>query len=56
MKNHDVIIIGAGPAGLGAAYELGSSGYSVLVIDKGKDIRERRCNNHGKGIHGVFEV
>jgi protoporphyrinogen oxidase len=30
----DVAIIGAGPAGLTAAYQLTKAGYSVIVIEK----------------------
>ena len=41
---YDVVIIGAGPAGLFAAYELvNNSNLTVLVIDKGKDILNRQC-------------
>jgi len=39
----DVIIIGAGPAGMCAANELADRGISVLVIDRGRDIKERHC-------------
>jgi len=40
----DVVIIGAGPAGLFAAYEIAeNSSQKVLVIDKGKDIKSRQC-------------
>ena len=40
----DVIIVGAGPAGLFAAYELISkSNLRILIIDMGKDVDEREC-------------
>jgi hypothetical protein len=39
----DVIIIGAGPAGMCAANELAGRGIGVLVIDRGRDIKERHC-------------
>ncbi|RKX72476.1 FAD-dependent oxidoreductase, partial [candidate division TA06 bacterium] len=42
-KKYDIIIIGAGPAGLFAAYELIDSGKSILIIDKGKSINSRKC-------------
>jgi uncharacterized protein len=45
MKRYDVIIIGAGPAGIFAALEfLRASGkIRVLIIEKGKDIDKRSC-------------
>ncbi|MFZ0925644.1 MAG: NAD(P)/FAD-dependent oxidoreductase [Halobacteriota archaeon] len=39
----DVLIIGAGPAGMCAANELTDRGVSVLVVDRGRDIKERHC-------------
>ncbi|WP_236626988.1 NAD(P)/FAD-dependent oxidoreductase [Palaeococcus pacificus] len=43
-KEFDVVIIGAGPAGLFAAYELAEkSDFKVLVIDEGGDIEQRMC-------------
>ncbi len=38
----DVLIIGAGPAGLFAANELAGK-LKVLVVDKGRGLNERRC-------------
>ncbi len=46
QKNkYDVIIIGAGPAGMFAAYELCKSGKEkfILIIDKGRSVEKRRC-------------
>src|SRR3989338_2019359 len=33
-KRKRVLILGAGPAGLGAAYKLAAQGYSVSIIDR----------------------
>lgn len=38
----EVIIIGSGPAGLYAALELIRQGVKPIVIERGKDVRERR--------------
>jgi Uncharacterized FAD-dependent dehydrogenases len=45
MEKYDVIIVGAGPAGLFAAYELITSNKNmkVLVLDKGKTVEKRYC-------------
>lgn len=40
---HDVVVVGAGPAGLFAALELSSHRKNVVVVDKGRDISERSC-------------
>ncbi|MBI5741799.1 MAG: FAD-dependent oxidoreductase [Nitrospirae bacterium] len=42
---YDVIIIGAGPAGIFAAHEMVSAkrGIKVLLLEKGMDIEERVC-------------
>jgi thioredoxin reductase len=47
--NYDVIIVGAGPAGLSAALMLGRCRRSVLVIDNGKP-----RNAASRAIHGFL--
>jgi len=44
--DHDVVIIGAGPAGMFAAYEIAYNSrgkLSILVIDQGYDVEQRKC-------------
>lgn len=43
MKRYDVIIVGAGPAGLFAALELVKAGKRIALIDKGREIASRLC-------------
>jgi len=45
MKHYDVIIVGAGPAGIFAALELVSTkkNLRILLLEKGKDIEKRIC-------------
>lgn len=45
MMNYDVIVVGAGPAGIFTCYELATKAphLKVLLIDKGKDIYKRVC-------------
>ncbi|WHH61403.1 FAD-dependent protein [Petroclostridium sp. X23] len=44
-KNYDVIIIGAGPAGIFTALELtkNNSELNILIVDKGRQIHRRIC-------------
>jgi uncharacterized FAD-dependent dehydrogenase len=39
----DVLVIGAGPAGLFAASELIGKGLDVLIVEAGRDVRKRKC-------------
>ncbi len=45
MSRYDAIVVGAGPAGIFACYELSLKAphFKVLLIDKGHDIYRRRC-------------
>jgi geranylgeranyl reductase family protein len=42
-KGYDVIVVGAGPAGVTLAYELGKKGVVVLVLEKEKLPRYKCC-------------
>ena len=44
-ENYDVVVVGAGPAGIMACYELylKQPKLNVLLIDKGQDVMNRRC-------------
>lgn len=50
--SYDVIIIGAGPGGIFAAYELTlkNNGLKVAVFDSGHSLENRRCPIDGKKI------
>ncbi len=39
-----VVVVGAGPAGLFAAHTLATHGYSVILIERGKPVDERRTD------------
>jgi len=43
ISSYDVIIVGAGPAGIFASLELCKAGVSVLMLDKGREIATRVC-------------
>lgn len=45
MANYDVVIVGAGPAGIFTAIELirQKSDKKILIIEKGAPVEERRC-------------
>jgi uncharacterized protein len=48
-SKYDVIIVGAGPAGIFAALELtAKSSASVLIIDKGSALEKRNCRTQGE--------
>ena len=49
---YDVVIVGAGPAGLFAAYELISKNkkLKVAILDRGSDVKHRVCPMNKKGI------
>ncbi len=55
MENiYDVILIGAGTAGLFAANRLAGSGLKVMVVDRGDEPEKRKDMNFGVGGAGTF--
>ena len=51
---YDIIIIGSGPAGLFAAYELSKKNKKILIIEKGSDIEKRKDILSGIGGSGLY--
>lgn len=43
MERYDAIIVGAGPAGCAAAFDLASAGRAVLLLDKSEFPRHKAC-------------
>lgn len=43
MMTYDVIVVGAGPAGTAAAYDLAVNNFSVLLLDKARFPRKKAC-------------
>jgi len=46
----EIVIIGAGPAGLFAALRCIELGYKPTVLERGKDVRNRRCTTYIRAI------
>lgn len=56
METYDVIIIGAGPAGLKCAEILGNSKLKVLLIDKKKTIGPKICAGGLTALDAHFKI
>ena len=53
MKNYDVVVIGGGPAGMGAAIECSKHGVSVLLVERDDKLGGilNQCIHNGFGLH-----
>lgn len=56
MELFDLIIIGAGPAGVLAAKIVAAKGMSVLIIERGYDLNRRRDLTTGWFGHGLYAM
>jgi Uncharacterized FAD-dependent dehydrogenases len=54
VTKYDVIIVGAGPAGIFASLELLDANLSVLLLDKGREIDARVCPIQKGSEHCLF--
>ncbi|MGN0416275.1 MAG: FAD-dependent protein [Agathobacter sp.] len=48
------VIVGAGPAGLFAAYQLTEAGYAPVILERGKPVEERKADVEHFWETGVF--
>ena len=53
MKNYDVVVIGGGPAGMGAAIECAKTGAKTLIIERDARLGGilNQCIHNGFGLH-----
>ena len=53
MKNYDVVVIGGGPAGMGAAIESSKTGAKTLIIERDNRLGGilNQCIHNGFGLH-----
>ena len=53
MKNYDVVIVGGGPAGMGAGIECAKTGAKTLIIERENRLGGilNQCIHNGFGLH-----
>jgi len=52
----NVIIVGAGPAGLFAALQCIENGFKPIVVERGKDVKQRRRDLAAINKHGLVNI
>jgi uncharacterized FAD-dependent dehydrogenase len=52
---HRPVVVGSGPAGLVAGYFLAAEGYQPLILERGRDVRQRIHDVHRFDNGGPFE-
>jgi uncharacterized FAD-dependent dehydrogenase len=55
VAKREVVIVGAGPAGLFAAYQLAREGVGCIVLDRGKQVQPRRHDLRGLNQKGIVD-
>lgn len=54
-RNKNIFVVGSGPAGFFAAHVLQSSGYNVIIIERGSDVATRTNSIDKLDKNGVFD-
>jgi len=55
-NTENVIIVGAGPAGLFAALQCIENGFKPIVVERGKDVKQRRRDLAAINKHGLVNI
>ena len=57
-RDVDVVVIGGGPAGMGAALSARAAGASVTIVERNEHLGGilRQCIHHGPGVRAALHT